>query len=117
MFKKLFVVLFLVLALAVGGAWGFEDGEKCTVKAGSKIFVLQRGNAVPVMPNQDISVTLGEVLPSDMAAGLTEFSGRQGFPMNWEGSRGAITDEGYFLIIREENTKDCHVPPPITEEN
>lgn len=116
MFKKLALVLCLVLTLAISGVWGFSTDEECEVSVGSKIFLIpQPGKIVPVMANVPLKVTLGEVIPDGIATKLNEMSTKLGSPMEWTGARIAVVSvDGNLIVVREDNMNNC--PPSVVEE-
>ena len=116
MFKKLCLVLAIVLAVAVGGAWGAEsswdgnakEGQECRVPAQSKIFMMVNAqDSLPVMPNIDIRVTLGEQITPGLVEFFTAESERYGVPMDWTGARVATVSDGKLIVVREVDLRDC----------
>jgi len=108
MFKKLCLVLTLVLAVAVGGAIAAEEGQECRVPAGSKIFMMVNAqDSMPVMPNRDIHVILGMKITDSLVEFFTDESTRYGVPMDWTGARVATVSDGKLIVVRDMDLKDC----------
>ena len=106
MFKKMILVLTLVLALAIGGAWGFEQDEQCTISAGAKMFLIAGPNKImPVKANIPLNVKLGEVIPQTVADRFNQMAVQLGeTDMDWTGARLAMVDDGNMVVVRAVDT-------------
>ena len=110
MFKKLCLVLTIALLIGpIGGAAiASEEGQECRVPAGSKIFMMVNvQDSLPVMPNKDITVTLGMKITEPLVKLFTAKSTMYGLPMDWTGSRVATVSDGKIIVVREVDLKDC----------
>ena len=108
MFKKLCLVLTIALSIAVGGAWAAEEGQECTVPAGSKIFMMASTmDPLPVKPNRDINVTVDSEITEDLAKFFTKESTKYGIPMEWAGAHVAKVYDGKIIVVRDVDLKAC----------
>jgi len=109
MFKKLFVVVILILMFAVGGAWGAEENQECKVLANTKLFMmLSADQSSPVKPNMHITVAVGEEITEGLAEFFAAESTRHGSPMEWAGAHVVQNlSDGKILIVRDGDLKEC----------
>lgn len=109
MFKKLCLVLCLVLAVMVGSVWAVEKGQECTMEAGSKIFLaLPNGGAAPVKTTRDLQITIGEKITAKGAANLNETVLSMGeTDMDWADANLVSVEDGNLAIVRDLDIKDC----------
>jgi hypothetical protein len=108
MFKILCLVSILVLMFAVGGAWGFEENQECEMLAGSKVFMMVSPNtSVPVMPNGNITVTLGEEITEGLVKFFNEESALNGVTQDFAGGRIAQDIAGKIIVIKPTDVINC----------
>lgn len=109
MFKKLCLVLCLVLAVTVGSVWAVEKGQQCTMTVGSKIFLVSpNGDAVSVRTTRDLQITIGEKVTAKGAADLNEaVLGMGKTDMDWTDANLVSVEDGKLAIVRDLSIKDC----------